>query len=216
MVGIGRLMAEENIDELFAATLSGGYDDEAPWEAVSALRRIGTRPVFDRAAEWCRSDDPLKRARAASVLAQLGKTNEHRENSFPAESYALLVKLVETESDPQPLASGVHALGHLDNPEAVPLITRFHAHPHADVRYAVACALGNYPNHRLSVANLLELTRDPDADVRDWATFGVGVLEPPTMSDRVVEAAYLMLGMESEPESWAARDYVSELRRRFF
>jgi|SRR5271166_750493 len=122
-------MTEENIDELFAATLSGGYDDEGPWEAVRILRReMGTRAVFEQAVEWCRSNDPLKRARGVDVLAQLGKTAEHPANSFPDESYTAAKELVETESEAEPLSSGIHALGHLDNPEAVPLISRFKAH----------------------------------------------------------------------------------------
>ena len=256
-------MDDENVDQLFLATLSGDYDDEAPWEAVSSLRRLGTRSVFDRAAVWCRSDNALKRARGANVLAQLGKTVEHRNNSFPEESYAAIVNLVESEKNDQPLASGIHALGHLDNPEAVPLITRFRTHTNVDVRFAVACALGSYPNVPLSVTNLLELTRDSDADVRDWATFGLGVqgdcdtpeirdaladalsdenqdvreeamvglgkrkdrrvlaplleaLEQPNLTVRVTESAYLMLGMNGEPEGWAPANYTCALRERFF
>ncbi len=96
--------------------------------------------------------------------------------TFPEQCYAAVVELVETENDTQPLASGIHALGHLDNSEAVPLISRFSGHPSADVRFAVACALGSYSNLPLSVTNLLALMRDANADVRDWATFGLGVL----------------------------------------
>ena len=255
-------MAEQDIDALFAATLRGGYDDEEPWDAVRALRRMGTRLTFVRAAEWCQSDDPLRRARGANVLAQLGKTVEHRTNNFPEESYGAVVCLVEKETDPLPLLAGIHALGHLDNPEAVPLISRFHTHTNEDVRFAVACALGNYPNDPLSMSTLLQLMQDTDADVRDWATFGLGVqgicdsdeirdalvrrltdentdvreeamvglaqrrdervipailesLKRETMTVRVIEAAYLMLGMHSEREDWKAADYSAALRQRF-
>ena len=45
-------MAAIDIDELFDRTLQGDYDDDAPWGAVNALRRIGTRQVFEKAAEW--------------------------------------------------------------------------------------------------------------------------------------------------------------------
>ena len=71
------------LDELFALTLRGDRDDESAWEAVSALRRIGTREVFEQAAAWCKSENPIKRARGANILAQLGKTGEHRSNMFP-------------------------------------------------------------------------------------------------------------------------------------
>ena len=122
--------------------------------------------------------------------------------------------------------------------------------------------MGSYPNVPLSVTHLLELARDTDADVRDWATFGLGVqgdcdtpeirdtlvrcltdqnedvreeamvglakrkdrqvlplllqaLQEASISVRVFEAAYLMLGMDSEPEGWLAQDYISVLRERF-
>jgi hypothetical protein len=36
-------MTLEQIDELFTQTLTGDYDDHAPWEAVQKLRWMGTR-----------------------------------------------------------------------------------------------------------------------------------------------------------------------------
>lgn len=236
-------MAEMDIDDLFAQTLQGDYDDEAPWEAVRALRRIGTRRVFERAANWVGSSEPLVRARGLDVLAQLGKTAEHPSNSFPDESYAVVTRALREERDLQPLNSAISALGHLDNPRAVPMIAEFHSHPSAEIRFTVACALGCFPNDPLSVRTLLTLLRDTDDDVRDWATFGLGALgncdsseirealcsrlkdtsadvreealvglgkrqetralpvlisalEQPEITDRVVEAAYTMLGLD--------------------
>jgi HEAT repeat protein len=173
-------MAAIDIDELFDRTLQGDYDDDAPWGAVNALRRIGTRQVFEKAAEW----------------------------------------------------------------------------------FSVACALGSLPNDALSVATLLTLMEDADEDVRDWATFGLGVLgdedsaeirdalylrlngsnadvreealiglakrhdtrglatllkalEQPTITDRIVEAAYTILGMDTDREDWSRQDYTDTLRERF-
>jgi HEAT repeat protein len=104
--------------------------------------------------------------------------------------------------------------------------------------------------------------QDSDADVRDWATFGLGVqgicdseeirdalvrrltdektdvreeamvglaqrrdervipkileaLQQQTMTMHVIEAAYLMLGMQSERADWKAADYSAALRERF-
>jgi HEAT repeat protein len=255
-------MTAPEIDELFTQTLSGDYDDEAPWEAVHALRRIGTREVFERAAKWCGSNDPLARARGADVLAQLGKAAGRARNSFPEECYSVIVGLVQRETEPLPLAAAIAALGHLENPLAVPLIANFATHPDPDVRFDVAFALGCFPDDPLSVATLVQLMQDADEDVRDWATFGLGVLsqadsteirealvrrlndsnenvreeamvglasrkdhrvlahlraslEQPTVTDRVIEAAYLMLGMENKREDWEGADYAAALRERF-
>jgi HEAT repeat protein len=167
-------MGPEQMDEIFAQTLSGDFDDELPWEAVQTLRRMGSREVFERAAEWCSSDNPLKRARGADVLAQLGRTIDHPNNNFPEECFSVVSALAQQEKDPWPLLSAVHALGGIGNPLAVPLVIEHRLHPDADVRFAVACALGNFAN-ALAVATLLALMQDVDEDVRDWATFGLGV-----------------------------------------
>ena len=250
------------IDELFAQTLSNDYEDEAAWQAVHTLQRIGTWDVFEKAAEWCQSNNALKRARGADVLAQLGKTAEHPKNSFSEEAYAIVADLVKRETEARPLASAIAALGHLDNPAAIPLIESVHSHASAEVRFDVAFALGCFPNDILSVSILLKLMQDSDDDVRDWATFGLGVLgdsdsdeirdalvlrlsdvsedvreeamvglakrqdrrvlaslfialrESP-IGSRVIEAAYLLLGMDSEREDWNALDYFSALQKMF-
>jgi hypothetical protein len=37
------------------------------------LRQNGSHEIFEHAASWCLSDDPLKRARGAAILCQLLK-----------------------------------------------------------------------------------------------------------------------------------------------
>ena len=177
-------------DELFAETLKGEYDDEAPWHAVNALRRVGSREVLKTASDWCRSDEPRKRARGADVLAQLGETADHPENSFPEESFNIVAALAESEKHIEPLSSAVHALGHIGDPRAIPLLVRYSTHPKAEIRFAVACACGSFANEPQIVPILLELMRDPDEDVRDWATFGLGSLgttDTPEIRDAFAE-----------------------------
>jgi hypothetical protein len=40
-------------------------------------------------------------------------------------------------------------------------------------------------------------------------------LEQPTMTVRVIEAAYMMLDMQNEREGWNGADYAAALRERF-
>src|SRR5205085_12115620 len=169
-------MALAEIDELFVPTLTGEYDADVPWEAVGKLRNLGTRQVFERAAEWCTLGDPSKRARGADVLAQIGRTAEHPHNNFPEESYSVVSQLAQHEKDPLPLLAAIHALGHIADPRALPLLIENSAHADRDVRFAVALALGNFANDPSSVQALIALMEDPDGGVRDWATFGLGVL----------------------------------------
>src|ERR1700722_14940245 len=152
-------MGSEQIDEKFAQTLFGDYDDDVPWKAVHDLR-IGSREVFDRAAEWCGSENPLKRASGVDVLAQLGRTADHPSNNFPDESFSIVSALVQREKDPLPLLSAIHALGHIGNPLAVPLVIEHRLHSNSEVRFAIAFALGKFADDTRAIEVLLALMQD--------------------------------------------------------
>jgi len=96
------------------------------------------REVFEKAAEWCKSDKALVRSRGADVLAQLGVKVEHPDNSFPAESHSVIADLVQRETDPQPLSSAIAALGHLNNPAAIPQIVNHASHPSKKMWFSFA------------------------------------------------------------------------------
>lgn len=185
------------LDSLFAQTLLGAHDDDEPCKAVRALQGIGSREVLDKAALWCKSDDPWERARGADVLAQLGKTAEHPDNNYPDESFAVLTELAASEQAKQPLESAIYALGHIRNPLALPLIIRYRASPDPDLRFAVAFACGQLGNETLAVETLLTLIRDDDSDVRDWAAFGLGTLSN-TESPEIREALFSALSDSNE------------------
>jgi HEAT repeat protein len=180
-------MNTTEVDTLFALTLIGDYDGEAGWAAVAKLRLDGSREIFERAAAWCQSDEPLKRARATDVLCQLMRapepdvpTNElaftRRAPLFREGSYSIVTRMLRGEQDLLVLRSAVHALGHLGNSGAVPLILSYRDHLDRNIRFAATFALGCFPNDAGSVLGLMKLTSDTDPDVRDWAVFGLGVL----------------------------------------
>lgn len=86
-------------------------------------------------------------------------------------------KILHDEADHHVLQSCIVALGHLSYLEGVQTICGFSSHPSADLRHAVAVALGGMADEDSNAASaLLKLMQDPDDDVRDWATFGIGVL----------------------------------------
>jgi HEAT repeat protein len=171
--------ATESIDELFRQTLVGDYDDEddegGPWEAVSKLQAIASREVFDHAASWAKNNKPAKRRRGIDILAQLGKTDESPAVAFADEAYAVVTSVLEDELDLEVLDSCLVALGHLGNVAAVPLILEHRKNSDADVRFAVAFALSCFADEPKAVEALLVMMEDPDDDIRDWATFGIGV-----------------------------------------
>ena len=74
------------------------------------------------------------------------------------------------------LGSGISALGHFRNSAGIPVIVKYLSHPDQNVRFSAAFALGCFCDDEPAISGLLALTRDEDADVRDWAVFGLGVL----------------------------------------
>ena len=203
-------MDPEQMDELFAQTLAGDYDDEAPWEAVRTLRAIASQEVFDRAAKWCSSDIPLKRARGADILAQLGRTYDHPSNNFSEECFSVVLALIQREKEPLPLNSAISALGHIGNPSAIPLVVAHRLHPSADVRFGVAFALGNFANDARATDTLVTLMQDVDDDVRDWATFGLGV-QGNLDSQEIRDALYQRL---TDPHRDVREEAVAGLAKR--
>ncbi|HLY41216.1 MAG TPA: HEAT repeat domain-containing protein [Terracidiphilus sp.] len=169
-------MPGSNIDDLFAQALQGGYDSDEGWQAVSTLQGIGTREIFEKAAGFCDSNEPLKRARGAAILGQLGKTSQNPVPLFSNESFKVLTGMLESETNPIPLSAVIAALGHLGNASTIPMILPFSYHPDPDVRLDLAFALGCFANDKRTVTTLLKLMTDQDSDVRDWSTFGLGVL----------------------------------------
>ena len=174
-------MDSEKTQILFAKTLVDDYESEEAWAAVSALRRDGSREIFEHAAAWCRSDEPVKRARGAAILCQLRRAQlpdippHNPEWMFRDESDELITSMLQCEQNPAVLDSAITALGQLGNPKAIPTILAYQDHPDQDVRFAVALALGCFPNDRESIRGLTKLTVDSSSAVRDWAVFGLGV-----------------------------------------
>jgi len=71
------------------------------------------------------------------------------------------------------VSAALVALSHHTAPEAIGLVSRFRHHANSEVRYGVVLALMGYELEE-AIEPLIELTRDPNAQVRDWATFALG------------------------------------------
>lgn len=166
---------EEDVSIFFKRTLARDYDDDDAWDAVNALRSTGGRAVFGKAAQWLKSAHPLERARAADILGQIGVGPDHP-HECPAEACDLLIELLNAEQHPRAAASAVIALGHIQKRRALPVIYRFVRHEDAVLRHAAAFALGCFVDDPASHPGLMLLMFDEDQDVRDWATFSLGVL----------------------------------------
>ena len=155
------------LDRMFAATLA--EDDEAGWAAVVALLGQDVEPVLQRTLVWTTSAVPNERRRAADLLGQLGGARAAA--SLRSHCADALLQMVATEVEGSVLSSIGTALGHLHDARAVKAMEPFAAHASEDVRLGVVLALSV---HEAGVDRLIQLSADPDLDVRNWATFALG------------------------------------------
>jgi HEAT repeat protein len=164
-----------SVDELFALARAAEGED-AYWDAVSELHRRGEKRTFELASVLCDSFAVGERCLGADVLAQLGAVDgaSPSEGPFATASSEVLLRLLQEDDEPAVLSSAAIGLGHLRDERAIDQLTALAAHQEAEVRRAVVHGLMGHDDDR-AVAALIGLSSDPDGDVRDWATFSLGV-----------------------------------------
>lgn len=160
-----------------AAACAEPADRRERAELVGRLHRRTDAEAFAAAAEAARSADLALRLVAMDVLGQLGYTAErpYREQTLPI----LLAELDDAE-EPSLLQAAIRALAHLGDGRALISVLRHAAHRDPQVRRAVAATVPALADPRSpaqpALEALIELSRDVDEQVRDWATFGLGEL----------------------------------------
>lgn len=173
------------VEELISVVLTE-HDEDVAWDAVTALHWRGTAEVFEAALRLCRSGCPVARKVGADVLGQLGVPDR----TFPDKCSSLLLKMLKTEREAIVLHAVLVALSHLAHGDSTPSVLRFCDHADSDVRHATVLALTANGDDPRAVDALVNMTRDSDAHVRDWAVFG--------------------LGTQSEIDTTAVRDALAE------
>jgi len=141
-------------------------DEDAAWEPVTVLQYRATHEVLDAAGQLCASSVAKERELGANILGQLGSPKR----TFPDECFQILSRMLPTEEDPGTLNAIAVAFGHLHDPRCIDLLIPFKGHPDEDVRFGVVHGLG-WHNRPAAIDAMIELSRDVDDDVRDWATF---------------------------------------------
>ncbi|MCB1127466.1 MAG: HEAT repeat domain-containing protein [Verrucomicrobiae bacterium] len=157
-------------DELLALALASDpdRDDEGYWKPIAILQR--RLPwILNEVQALSRSTDLRCREAAATILGQ-GWVGE---KFAGPKCVGILLQMLPVESDPLVLASIASALGNHRDARAVEPLTRLSTHADPKVRVAAVSNLYGYDDSRLITA-LVDRTSDPDRDVRNWATFGLG------------------------------------------
>lgn len=218
--GHGRTPECRNVEGLFRDALNSP-DETICSECVIMLHKIGSRKVLEEALRLLNSSSPRERQLAADVLGQLGVPTR----TFPSECAEALLDLLNREEDGDVLEAIGVALGHLGDPRAVKPLTNLRAHSEANVRFGVVFGLLGHQDE-VAIHALIELMRDPDPDVRDWATFGIGCQiesDTPEIREALVRAlqdevadvrAEAVMGLVNRKDSHALSAVIHELKQK--
>lgn len=120
---------------------------------------------------------------AYTLLGAVCNPLESREESMGADIAKVLSAATDEETNSALLQSLAYALGHAGI-SAMPAIYKLCFHADADVRYAATTSYGSaldVDGENLEpryIKRIIELTRDTDPDVRNWATFTIGQQTP--------------------------------------
>ena len=167
-------------------------DEWAP--CLAALGWRGTPDVLEALRPLACNPDRRARSVAAYVAGELGAPLRTQ----PEASAALLEEMAASERDPAVLAVIAVAFGHLGEPWGLDRLLGLRGHPAAAVRDGVVTALAGRADPR-AIDALIELSCDPDDQVRDWATFALGTLAPADTA-ALRDALAARLG-DSDPET---------------
>lgn len=168
-----------SVDALIDRALTA-VDDDARAERVAALHILGGTRVYARARALFESASVRERALGVDILGQLGAPEGR---PFLEETLVALRELCAREQDPDVRSAVVAAFGHLGDGRALQDVLRFTGNENAGLRQSVAFALPSLIDEEdagkagAAVEALVALTKDPDEEVRDWATFGLAQLQ---------------------------------------
>jgi HEAT repeat protein len=143
-------------------------DSEAYWHIIGEIHKRGGICEFNAAKNLTESTDAIEREIGAGILGQLGWS----EKTFHEESVAILIQLL-TDEAADVIAAAACALGHRHHPQSIPYLVKLIGHDNPRVRLDVTFGLNGFDDQQ-AVDALIQLSRDSDYDVRNWATFGLG------------------------------------------
>jgi len=194
-----------SVDELMTTALCEP-DEELAWDAIRILQDRLDREILDRTIRLCASACGLERRVGADILGQSSVCDR----VFLDERVGILLRMLETEEDHGALQAILAALSHQGKAEAIAPAARFRSHADPDVRDAVVHVMMGR-EEALALEVLIDLTSDPTAHVRDWATFALGTQ---TEADTPELREALVARLDDEDDDTRCEALVGLARRK--
>jgi hypothetical protein len=159
------------------------------WSTIGeAVESVPVDEVLAVAVTFCRSDVASMRATGAGLLAELGNLGSESAD----DTLGVLGSLLEREVSPDVIKIALHGVGLTGRTDGVPIVLPFASASDARVRLDATHALyscAGDPPSRDAIDALIGLSNDPDDDVRDWSTFGLGTHIDADVDDEDVTGA---------------------------
>lgn len=142
------------------------------WDAISELRKRPNKEVYDQAFKLANTENEKEKIIGIYVLAQLGFDPRFQQQK----TVSLYFKLLEKEESPKVIAAILSSISHNNENltiNQVSKLVKYKNHRFSDVRFQLTLAISCL-EHKNAIETLIELSDDKDADIRNWATFGLG------------------------------------------
>jgi HEAT repeat protein len=159
-----------DLESLIAFAADRPRDDDEVFDRLVALVRSDPAAALDAGKELLGSGDPDRREIGADLIGSAAEID----HGLRARAVPLLRHVLADDTEPGPISAAIVKLSHSNDLDSNHAVVAFAGHPDALVRDAVAAALPLLGLDQPALAALRALSGDEDADVRNWATFGLG------------------------------------------
>jgi HEAT repeat protein len=184
----------------------GDDEDDAYHDRLTAFIRADPLDALERGEGLRLSNDASERELAVLVVGISAEVDR----DLIGRALPTLRAVLDAELARGPIATAVAKLGNLGDLASRGAIVGLAAHSDIEIRYAVAHSLPLLEPDEAALQSLRQLSRDPDDDIRNWATFGLGTQS----DDRSKETAEALVDRLDDPDAETRLEAIIGLARR--
>ncbi|PXY47031.1 hypothetical protein [Flavobacterium hydrophilum] len=141
------------------------------WKYITELRKRTEKSVFEKSVELTKSNVAKEKILGINILSQFGYPRLHVK-----EILKIYFDLLKKETDKDVISAIFYGIGHNNEnltDKQIGIICPYKNHKSVNVRYSLVYAILAIDKTK-SIETLIQLSKDKDSDIRDWATFGIG------------------------------------------
>lgn len=177
-----------------AEAVNDDGDPDVYWELVSALRDRDPHEVWALLLPLAKDDDVRLQQLVPDVLRGLGREAQ----PLASQTLELFAQMLAANPPADVVACIANACADFHHASVVTMLVPYAGHERVEVREGVLHAVRR-SSHPEAIAALINLSRDPVDDLREWATFALGSQRPLVDGPEVREALAARLLDRHEP-----------------